>query len=196
MNIAAIIAALALATPAAALTYDYRMTDYDGPSRVGDRCGCTFGLVNMDNPHPNGGGWIFGFEDVRLRYNDQSGTARLSGDLIDRKTGETGYSVDYHWSHLTDTGSGTWIDTAGKGHGRVSYAGPGAWAFSLGAQDMNGLFGAFGPSGHGFGLHAWTGGDPGPNDFMALAAQVPLPAGWALLLGALAGLGLARRALV
>lgn len=190
MNLPALIAALAFATPASAITYT--LTDGGADSSVFKRTGLNFGLVIMSERHPLGGGYIFGFDDVRLEHEGDS--ARLWGSMIDRKTGDDGWSVSYAWDGCLEPFGAGFIDRTGCGSGRVSYDGPGAFAFSLGREAMGGVYAAFGDSRHGFGLHAWTGGTPGPNDFIATATPVPLPAGWALLLAALGWLGLARRA--
>lgn len=189
MNLPTLAILTALATPASAVTY--QLTDYTGPSSVGDRTGFTFGLVVMGEPHPLGGGYIFGFDGVSLTHEGDS--AWLAGDMIDRKTGDE-WAVEYAWTGCLEPLGWGFIDRTGCGSGRVTSP---SFSFSLGREAMGGVYAAFGDSAHGPGLHAWVGGDPGPNDFTAsLAAppaSVPLPAGWALMIGALAGLGFWRR---
>jgi hypothetical protein len=190
-----------LASPAAAVTYTYDVVNFIGQTeRAGPK---TFGLEYEHRDH------LFSFDDVELTYDDVALTARMSGTMTqidrDRPTGP-GWLLDYSLSGLTDFGNGQFASFSPTGRG--SYTGPKGRVWALGARGMNGFFFALTCDGHRLpgdyttcGIHGWVDAKPdhwGANDFIATAyrqpAAVPLPAGWALLFGALAGLGIMRRA--
>lgn len=198
MKLTTALLALTLASPAtAATTFD--VVNFAGPSNTGARYG-DFCIVQEWQQH------VFACDDVSLTINDD-GTARMTGALTQiRGTRSSGWAIDYSWQHLFAAGPDAWLDTTGTGRGQITSA---TYSYSLGAEAMGGIFGVIAGDWHRipahmrteanrWGIHNWTGPDDrqrAPNDITATLtpAAIPLPAGWALILGALAGLGLYRR---
>ena len=149
---------------------------------------------------------LFSFDDVTLTYDSEARTADMSGTMCGVRSGVCGWTLDYSWGNVTDTGAGTFVVTKPHGFGSGSYTSPKGYSYGLGSSEMK-VLAAFTCDGHRIpndhttcGLHGWVDmlWDKDINDFVATAyrqpAAVPLPAGVVLLIGALGALGLVRRA--
>lgn len=195
-----------LAAPASAITYEYELSNFKGNLSFG--APGSYGLIYQARQHK------FSFDDVTLKYDDEALTASIVGTMTQtdpRKRTGSGWQMEYFLTDLTDFGDGQFADFIGTGQGR--YINPQGNVFRMGAKGMNGFFFAHLCDGHRLpndttscGIHGWVDHAPdltGANDYIASSnlramyggpAPVPLPAAWAMLLGALAGLGMVRRA--
>lgn len=206
MNLPATLLAIALATPAAAVTHTYTLGNFVGPNSVQQDLGHEWGL-SLWPRHPTKG-LLFDFDagNVQLAYDDEAGTARIWGDMTEIFSGADAF-VDYSMNSLTNVGPGQFVDTVGNGIGTLSW---GDHMQSIYADGMGGFFFALTCDHHRLpvamqtpenacGIHGWITSagyaHDGVRDFIATAypSQVPVPAGVVLLLSALAGLGIVRR---
>lgn len=214
-----------VATAGQATTFNYVLDDhpFGGLTNAGSggSSNYKYGLrldnaIRDDGMMTNDGRKVFSFglgSGAFLTYNDDTGTARIFGDMVlnDSMGNPIGpdsvFQVDYQMTGLTNLAGtpGFFSDGTGAGSGTISN---GSVTYLLGAKADGGLFFEFDDDGYripgnntaivGRGWVDPKNGLGGANDFLFTAISappgvIPLPAaGWMLIAG-VAGLGYVGR---